>query len=335
VALIKKTTGAAIGGITYRPFAKEQFAEIAFCAVTASEQVRGYGTRLMNYTKHNALAQDGCGHFLTYADNSAVGYFAKQGFTKEITLAREVWVGFIKDYDGGTLMECVIHARVPHTDMPTAVKRQKGALWARLKEISDLHLIHAAPRQFVEARAAYEAACAEAKREANAEGQAFTPPEFRPPPLDPAQIRGLADAASLSSVGPGVPESSGILLQGNVVGERRDQPPTRPHLHAFFLKAWQEMSQHKDAWPFLAPVDANEVPDYYNVIKDPMDLETIRKRVEAGDYYRSLEMFVADFRTIFRNCRYYNAPETVYFKAAEALEKHLELWIRDRVRVKN
>lgn len=27
------------------------FAEIAFCAVTANEQVKGFGTRLMNYTK--------------------------------------------------------------------------------------------------------------------------------------------------------------------------------------------------------------------------------------------------------------------------------------------
>ena len=35
------------------------------------------------------------------ADNNAVGYFQKQGFTKEITLPRERWAGVIKDYDGG------------------------------------------------------------------------------------------------------------------------------------------------------------------------------------------------------------------------------------------
>lgn len=82
VALVKKKTGTPIGGITYRPFTEQGFAEIAFCAVTASEQVRGYGTRLMNHTKHAALSHDQCSRFLTYADNSAVGYFAKQGFTK-------------------------------------------------------------------------------------------------------------------------------------------------------------------------------------------------------------------------------------------------------------
>ena len=36
-----------------------------------------------------ARERDHLTHFLTYADNNAVGYFAKQGFTKEITLERE------------------------------------------------------------------------------------------------------------------------------------------------------------------------------------------------------------------------------------------------------
>lgn len=38
-----------------------------------------------------AKTQDQLTHFLTYADNNAVGYFSKQGFTKEITLDKE-WV---------------------------------------------------------------------------------------------------------------------------------------------------------------------------------------------------------------------------------------------------
>ena len=82
VALVRCSTKQTIGGITYRPFQEQRFAEIAFCAITATEQVRGYGTRLMNQTKEAAAKRDGCTRFLTYADNSAVGYFAKQGFTK-------------------------------------------------------------------------------------------------------------------------------------------------------------------------------------------------------------------------------------------------------------
>lgn len=41
-------------------------------------QVRGYGTRLMNHLKQHARDVDGLHYFLTYADNNAVGYFAKQ-----------------------------------------------------------------------------------------------------------------------------------------------------------------------------------------------------------------------------------------------------------------
>jgi ribosomal protein S18 acetylase RimI-like enzyme len=99
-ALVKKN-GAVIGGITYRAFPDQRMGEICFCAVTASEQVKGYGTRLMNTTKEHARTRDNITHFLTFADNNAVGYFTKQGFTREITMSRDQWFGFIKDYDGG------------------------------------------------------------------------------------------------------------------------------------------------------------------------------------------------------------------------------------------
>lgn len=59
-------------------FDSQKFGEIAFCAITADEQVKGYGTRLMNHLKEHARDADGLTHFLTYADNNAVGYFIKQ-----------------------------------------------------------------------------------------------------------------------------------------------------------------------------------------------------------------------------------------------------------------
>lgn len=59
-------------------YCSQKFGEIAFCAITADEQVKGYGTRLMNHLKQHARDVDGLTHFLTYADNNAVGYFTKQ-----------------------------------------------------------------------------------------------------------------------------------------------------------------------------------------------------------------------------------------------------------------
>jgi len=50
-SLVALKDGVVIGGITYRVFERQQLSEVAFCAVSASEQVKGYGTRLMNKLK--------------------------------------------------------------------------------------------------------------------------------------------------------------------------------------------------------------------------------------------------------------------------------------------
>ncbi len=51
VAVVRSKTKQVVGGITYRTFPEQRFGEIAFCAITSNEQVKGFGTRLMNYTK--------------------------------------------------------------------------------------------------------------------------------------------------------------------------------------------------------------------------------------------------------------------------------------------
>ena len=70
------------------------------------------------------------------------------------------------------------------------------------------------------------------------------------------------------------------------------------------------------AWPFAEPVDANDVPDYYEIVRNPVSLHLIGKRLESGHYYLTLEMFAADFRNMFVNCRIYNSPDTEYYKCA-------------------
>ena len=38
-------------GVCYRPYAAQRFGEIAFCAISGAEQVKGYGTLLLNHLK--------------------------------------------------------------------------------------------------------------------------------------------------------------------------------------------------------------------------------------------------------------------------------------------
>ncbi|GMF12269.1 unnamed protein product [Phytophthora lilii] len=70
------------------------------------------------------------------------------------------------------------------------------------------------------------------------------------------------------------------------------------------------MANPKSA-PFLAPVDpvALGIPDYFHVIKEPMDLGTIRNNLESGIYTSPTE-FAEHVRLVFRNAMLYNAAHS-------------------------
>eukprot|EP01135_Chromosphaera_perkinsii_P012073 Nk52_evm11s2579 gene=Nk52_evmTU11s2579 len=70
-------------------------------------------------------------------------------------------------------------------------------------------------------------------------------------------------------------------------------------------------TKHKDiAWPFYVPVDpvALNLPDYLTVIKKPMDLGTIKAKLDAKAYRKAHE-FASDIRLVFSNCYRYNAAD--------------------------
>ncbi|KAG8223686.1 hypothetical protein J437_LFUL004051 [Ladona fulva] len=75
-----------------------------------------------------------------------------------------------------------------------------------------------------------------------------------------------------------------------------------------------------ESWPFLKPVNKKFVRDYYSVIKDPMDLETVAKKVKAHKYHNRHE-FLSDIELILQNCVVYNGKDSVYTKKAESLYK--------------
>lgn len=139
-----------IGGITFRPFPHRTFAEIVFCAVSSHQQVKGYGAHLMAHLKDYVKAISPVMHFLTYADNYATGYFQKQGFTKELTLDKTIWMGYIKDYEGGTLMQCSMVARVRYLEVGRMLLKQKEAVLAKIhtfsKTTSFIHHLGNGPR---------------------------------------------------------------------------------------------------------------------------------------------------------------------------------------------
>uniref|UniRef100_G3TCC2 Bromodomain testis-specific protein n=1 Tax=Loxodonta africana TaxID=9785 RepID=G3TCC2_LOXAF len=91
------------------------------------------------------------------------------------------------------------------------------------------------------------------------------------------------------------------------------------YLQKVVLKA---LWKHSFSWPFQQPVDAVKLklPDYYTIIKNPMDLNTIKKRLEHKYYVKASEC-IDDFNTMFSNCYLYNKPGDDIVLMAQALEK--------------
>lgn len=121
VVLIKD--GMVFGGICYRPFFDRDFIEIAFCAVTSTSQVSGFGSHLMAKVKTYIQVLD-LHNILTYADNSAVGYFKGQGFTLDINLDPKIWKGCIKDYQGATLIHCIVYDNIDYLHLFNIIDNQ-------------------------------------------------------------------------------------------------------------------------------------------------------------------------------------------------------------------
>ncbi|XP_045474832.1 nucleosome-remodeling factor subunit NURF301 isoform X2 [Harmonia axyridis] len=86
-------------------------------------------------------------------------------------------------------------------------------------------------------------------------------------------------------------------------------------------KLIKQLQMHKSAWPFMEPVDPNEAPDYYKVIKEPMDLQKVEHKINDHTYTK-LSDFIGDMTKIFDNCRYYNPKESPFYKCAETLEAY-------------
>lgn len=287
IAVIRKPL-TVVGGITFRPFESREFAEIVFCAISSTEQVRGYGAHLMNHLKDYVKNTSKVRHFLTYADNYAIGYFKKQGFTKEISLDRSIWMGYIKDYEGGTIMQCTMIPKIRYLDSNKILLIQKAAIARKIREISKSHQVRPGLAVF----------------------KNMSPDSPYANGIDPMKIPGLKEASW-------TPEMDAIARR----------PKRSPHF-AVMQQLLSDMQNHPSAWPFAQPVSRDDVADYYEVIKEPMDLSTMEQRLEA-DAYSSVEQFLYDARLIFNNCRSYNNETTTYYKNATKLEKFLYQKIRE------
>ncbi|KAF9870363.1 hypothetical protein CkaCkLH20_12210 [Colletotrichum karsti] len=77
--------------------------------------------------------------------------------------------------------------------------------------------------------------------------------------------------------------------------------------------------------PFKEPVDPAEdgVPDYFDKVKNPMDLNTIKAKMARGEYTNE-DTFASDVRQIFNNCYTYWKKGDPMWVACEKFQKTFE-----------
>ncbi|KAL3372362.1 hypothetical protein AABB24_008759 [Solanum stoloniferum] len=96
--------------------------------------------------------------------------------------------------------------------------------------------------------------------------------------------------------------------------------PTTPLPDKKILVFILDRLQKKDTYGvFSDPVDSNELPDYHEIIKHPMDFGTLRKKLDGG-LYSNLEELEADVFLICSNAMQYNAADTVYYRQARSIQ---------------
>ena len=88
----------------------------------------------------------------------------------------------------------------------------------------------------------------------------------------------------------------------------------------------QRLMSHQFGWVFNTPVDVVKlnIPDYFNVIKHPMDLGTVKSKIAAGEYTHPVD-FAADVRLTFSNAMTYNPPGNDVHTMAKTLSKYFEV----------
>ncbi|KAK4417867.1 Transcription factor GTE8 [Sesamum alatum] len=147
-----------------------------------------------------------------------------------------------------------------------------------------------------------------------------------------AQQKGLqAGSVKKSSVSGSGPGKKGRGWNRGITGRFESaNHNTGVNPHAGLLKQCEsllkKLMSQQYAWVFNTPVDVVKlnIPDYFDVIKNPMDLGTIKSKLASGKYSSPLD-FLADVRLTFTNAKTYNPPGTDVHVMADTMSQFFEL----------
>ncbi|KAI8543920.1 hypothetical protein RHMOL_Rhmol08G0255300 [Rhododendron molle] len=151
------------------------------------------------------------------------------------------------------------------------------------------------------------------------------------PPLESFQRSGDVSASQGKKRGPpsrNGPRGKRPAVAGRFGSVKQSVPPSTSN--AMLMKQCDNllnrMMSHQHGWVFNTPVDVVKlnIPDYFNVIKHPMDLGTVKRKLMSGEYLSPLD-FAADVRLTFSNAMTYNPRGNDVHFMAETLSKYFEV----------
>ena len=94
-----------------------------------------------------------------------------------------------------------------------------------------------------------------------------------------------------------------LKKQSKRVNRRRTDPLVE--LSTVLEMILSELRTLPGVQPFMCPVSAKCVPDYFNIVNRPMDLQTIRENLRQKKY-QTREEFLCDVNQILENSALYN-----------------------------
>ncbi|KAL5557713.1 hypothetical protein UlMin_033924 [Ulmus minor] len=112
-----------------------------------------------------------------------------------------------------------------------------------------------------------------------------------------------------------------IATDNSIHGLQVASGPTSPLPDKKLLVFILDRLQKKDTYGvFSEPVDPEELPDYHEIIENPMDFGSVRKKLDGGAY-TNLEQFENDILLICSNAMEYNASDTIYYRQAKSMQE--------------
>ena len=191
-------------------------------------------------------------------------------------------------------MECYIHPSIDFTRIPEMLEAQHAFIMDRIRLKAKSHKVTYDP----------------------------LPKDFKP------NLEGVSranEAAARAMAIPGVVEAGWTMADLLAsTGGAKDADRQKNALKSELLSLVRKAEEQQFAWPFREPVDTSEVHDYLEVIKEPIDLSTIEKRVRKGEWYKSKQMLYRDLMLMVNNCKLYNDEASTYYECAVKLEKFLK-----------